>query len=110
MLLETAVEAELAAEAEHVLLELAALLNAEVSVTQIILQALEARIVGLKKVVGLHRLLVARWVRGCARLMLVHSDLRFCGPGSGVVPHRRGHFLSDYFILPYYIASVYIMW
>jgi hypothetical protein len=39
-------------------------------VTQIILQALEARIVGLMKVV---RLPVAGWVRGCARLMLVHS-------------------------------------
>jgi hypothetical protein len=35
------------AEAEHALLELAALLDAEVRVTQIILQALEARIVGL---------------------------------------------------------------
>ena len=55
MLLETAVEAELAAEAEHVLLELASLLNAEVSVTEIILQALQARVVGLKKVVGLGR-------------------------------------------------------
>jgi transcriptional regulator with XRE-family HTH domain len=34
-------------------LELTALLNAEISVTEIILQALEARIVGLKKVVWL---------------------------------------------------------
>jgi hypothetical protein len=58
MLLETAVEAELAAEAEHTLLELAALLDAEVSVTEIILEALEARIVGLKKVVQLRWLLV----------------------------------------------------
>ena len=41
--------------------------------TQIILKALEARIMGLKKVVGLGRLLIAGWVRGCARLMLVHS-------------------------------------
>jgi hypothetical protein len=50
-------------EPKHALLELAALLNAEVSVTQIILQAFEARIVGLKKVVRLGQLLVAGWVR-----------------------------------------------
>jgi transcriptional regulator with XRE-family HTH domain len=73
MLLETAVEAELAAEAEHAVAELLALLNAEVRVTQIILQALEARIVGLK-VVGLGRLLVAGWVRVCARLCGGHED------------------------------------
>ena len=47
------------AEAKHALLELAALLAAEVRMTQIILQALEARIVGLKKVVRYGRLLVA---------------------------------------------------
>jgi hypothetical protein len=66
-------------------LELTALLNAEVSMTEIILQALEARIVGLKKVVGLRWLLVAGWVRGCARLMLVHSGFLSVGrvPGSG---------------------------
>jgi hypothetical protein len=52
-------EAELAAEAEHTVLELATLLKAEVRVTVIILQALEARIVGLKKVVRLGWLLVA---------------------------------------------------
>jgi hypothetical protein len=34
--------------------------------TQIILEALKARVVGLKKVVRLRRLLVAGWVRGCA--------------------------------------------
>ena len=45
--------------------------------TEIILQALQARIVGLKKVVRLRWLLVAGWVRGCARLMLVHSGHPF---------------------------------
>jgi hypothetical protein len=56
-------------EPKHAVLELASFLNAEVSVTEIIL---EARIVGLKKVVRLCWLLVvAGWVRGCARLMLV---------------------------------------
>jgi hypothetical protein len=70
------------AEAEHAILELAALLDAEVSVTEIILQALEARIVGLKKVVGL---LIAGWVRGCARLRVVHSGFLSVGrvPRSG---------------------------
>jgi hypothetical protein len=47
------------AEAEHALLELTALLDAQVRVTEIILQALEARIVNLKKVVRLGRLLLA---------------------------------------------------
>ena len=66
------------AEAKHAVLELAALLDAEVRVTQIILQALQARIVGLKKVVWLGRLLlVAGWVRGCARLYGVHSGHPF---------------------------------
>ena len=45
--------------------------------TEIILQALSTRIVGLKKVVQLRWLLVAGWVRGCARLMLVHSGHPF---------------------------------
>jgi hypothetical protein len=40
-----------------------ALLDAEVRMTQIILKALEARILGLK-VVRLGRLLVTGWVRG----------------------------------------------
>jgi hypothetical protein len=83
---------ETLAQSEHALLELASLLNAEVSVTQIILKALEARIVGLKKVVWLRWLLVAGWVRGCARLMLVHSGHPFCGPGPGVRQHLRGRF------------------
>jgi hypothetical protein len=54
---------ETPAQTEDALLELAALLDAEVRVTEIILQALEARIVGLKKVVQLRWLLVAGWVR-----------------------------------------------
>jgi hypothetical protein len=82
--------AEPLAEAEHAVLELASLLDAEVRVTQIILQALEARIVGLKKVVGLGRLLVAGWVRGCARLLCGHKAAP-CGPGPGVRQHLRGH-------------------
>jgi hypothetical protein len=65
-------------------LELTALLNAEFRVTEIILEALEARIVSLKKVVGLGWLLDAGWVRGCARLRGVHSGHPFCGPGPGV--------------------------
>jgi hypothetical protein len=86
------------AEAEHAILELASLLDAEVRVTEIILQALQARIVGLKKVVWLGWLLVAGWVRGCARLMLVHSGLPFCGPGPGRRLPRRGRFyLRSYF-------------
>jgi hypothetical protein len=76
---------ETLAQSEHALLELASLLNAEVSVTQIILKALEARIVGLKKVVWLRWLLVAGWVRGCARIFSVHSGILSVGrvPGSG---------------------------
>ena len=66
---------ETPAQTEDAVLELASLLNAEVRMAQIILQTLEARIVGLKKVVGLgRRLVVAGWVRGCARLY---------GPGWG---------------------------
>jgi hypothetical protein len=56
-------------------------------VTEIILQALQARIVGLKKVIRLGRLVVAGWVRGYARLYGVHSvpPLVTVGrvPGSG---------------------------
>jgi hypothetical protein len=81
---------ETPAEAEHAILELASLLDAEVRVTEIILQALQARIVGLKKVVWLGWLLIVGWVRGCARLMLVHSGHPFCGPGSGVLPTPPG--------------------
>jgi hypothetical protein len=88
-----ALATETLAEAEHAVLKLAALLNAEVSVKEIILEALEARIVGLKKVVRLCWLLVAGWVRGCARLYGVHSGHPFCGPGPGVLHHLRGHFL-----------------
>jgi hypothetical protein len=72
-----AVSTKTPAEAEHTVLELAALLDAYVRMTQIILQALEARIVGLKKVVRLRRLLVAGWVRRCARLYGVHSGHPF---------------------------------
>jgi hypothetical protein len=71
-----ALATETLAEAEHAVLELTSLLDAEVSVTQIILEALEARVVGLK-VVRLGRLLVAGWVRGCARLYGVHSGHPF---------------------------------
>jgi hypothetical protein len=46
------------AKAEHAVPELAALLDAEVRVTEIILEALQARILGLK-VIRLGRLLVA---------------------------------------------------
>ena len=66
-------------EAEHALLEIASLLDAEVRVTEVILQALEARIMDLKKVVGLARLLVIGWVRGCARLRVVHSGFLSVG-------------------------------
>jgi hypothetical protein len=59
-------------EFKHAVLKLALLPNAEVRVTEIILQALEARIVGLK-VVRLRWLLVAGWVRGCARIFLGHK-------------------------------------
>jgi hypothetical protein len=72
-----ALATETLAEAEHAVLELAALLDAEVRVTKIILHALEARIVGLKVVRLRWLLVVAGWVRGCARLMLVHSVLPF---------------------------------
>jgi hypothetical protein len=87
--------AETPTEAEHAVLELASLLNAEVRVTQIILKALEARIVGLKKVVRLHRLLVAEWMGGCARLYGVHSGHPFCGPGPGELQLLRGLFFSN---------------
>jgi hypothetical protein len=61
----------------------AALLDAQVRMTKIVLQALEARIVGLKKLVCVGRLLVVvGWVRGCARLYGVHSVHPFCGPGA----------------------------
>jgi hypothetical protein len=44
--------------------------------TQIILQALKTRIVGLKKLIRLGGLLVVGgWVRGCARLYGVHRFL-----------------------------------
>jgi hypothetical protein len=49
-------------------------------------------------------------VRGCARLYAVHSGYPFCGPGPGERQLLRVHFLYDYFILPYYIVCVYIMW
>jgi hypothetical protein len=108
MLLETAVEAELAAEAEHALLELAALLDAEVSVTQIILQALQARIVGIKKVVRLGRLLMAGWVRGCARLYDVHSGHPFSvGRAPGCSRTAGAISLSDTLIIQFCVAFVY---
>ena len=67
---------EAPAEAEHALLKLTALLDAQVRMTQIILQALEARIVDLN-IVRFRWLLVAGWVRGCARLRGVHSEHPF---------------------------------
>jgi hypothetical protein len=103
---------ETSAEAEHAVLELTALLDGEVIVTEIILQALEARIVGLKKVVQLCWLLVvAGWVRGCARLYGVHSPLPFCGPGPGVRQHLRGHFSfrHTYFTYLLYIYNPYVV-
>jgi hypothetical protein len=57
-----ALATETLAKAEHAVLDLAALLDAEVRVTEIILQALQARIVSLK-VVRLGWLLVTGWVR-----------------------------------------------
>jgi hypothetical protein len=60
-------------EFKHAVLKLALLPNAEVRVTEIILQALEARIVGLKVVRLRQLLLFGGWVRGCARLFGVHS-------------------------------------
>jgi hypothetical protein len=104
-------EAELAAEAEHTVLELAALFNAEVSVTQIILLALEARIMGLEKVVGLRWLLIGRWVRGCARLMLVHSVLPFSvGRVPGCCYTCGAISLSDTHIIQYCVVFVYWLW
>ena len=87
----------------------AALLDAQVRMTKIVLQALEARIVSLKKVVRLRRLVVAGWVRGCARLFGVHSlsSKPFCGPGPGVLQHLRGRFLSDIHIISFLTAFVY---
>jgi hypothetical protein len=70
------------AQTKHALLELTTFLDAEVSVTQIILQALQARIVGLN-VVRLCWLLVAGWVRGCARLRVVHSGFLSVGRPPG---------------------------
>src|SRR5215207_7229554 len=61
------------ADSQHAVAELAALLNAEVRVTEIILQALEARIVGLKVVRLRQLLLCGRWVRGCARISIGHK-------------------------------------
>jgi hypothetical protein len=83
---------ETSAEAEHAVLELTTFLDAEVSVTEIILKALEARIVGLKKVVRLRRLLVAGWVRGCARLYGVHSGFLSLWAGSRGVAAPAGPF------------------
>jgi hypothetical protein len=99
------------AQTEDALLELAALLDAEVRVTEIILQALEARIVGLKKVVQLRWLLVAGWVRGCARLYGVHSGfLSLCGPGPGVRQHLRGHLFIRRPIIQYCVVIIYDLW
>jgi hypothetical protein len=73
-------------------LEPTALLDAEVSMTEIILQALEARIVGLKKVVWLRWLLVAGWVRGCAGALdsTVSTVASFLWAGSRGVPAPAG--------------------
>jgi hypothetical protein len=91
---------ETLAEAELEDRVLAALLNAEVSVTEIILQALEARIVGLKKVVQLRWLLVAGWVRGCARLYGVHSGHPLSvGRVPGCVNTRGAIFLPAHIVL-----------
>jgi hypothetical protein len=103
---EISLATETPAQTEDAVLELAALLDAEVSVTEIILQALEARIVGLKVDRLRWLLVVAGWVRGCARLMLVHSGfLSLCGPGPGVLLHLRGHFLYIH-ILPLMLTYV----
>jgi hypothetical protein len=80
-------------------LELTALLNAEVSMTEIILQALEARIVGLKKLVWLRCLLVAGWVRGCARLYCVHSGFLSVGRVPGSASSCGAISLSDTLII-----------
>jgi hypothetical protein len=91
---------ETPAEPKHAVLELASLLNAEVRMTEIILQALEARIVGLK-VVRLGRLLVVGWVRGCARLMIVHSESPYLWAGLRGVATPAGPFLFDAPIVSY---------
>ena len=78
--------------------------------TEIILKALQARVVGLKKVVRLVWLLVTGWVRGYARLYGVHSPLPFCGPGPEELPLLRGHFLSYASILPYRVVIIYNLW
>jgi hypothetical protein len=51
---------------------------------------LQASVVRLYGVV----VILSGWVRrGCARLSRVHSLHPFCGPGSGVCQHLRGHLL-----------------
>ena len=66
---------------------------------EIILQALEARIVGLKKVVRLRWLLVAGWVRGCARLMLVHMGILSWAGSRGVASTCGAISLSNALII-----------
>jgi hypothetical protein len=62
-------EAEVAAEAEDDLAQLAPLLGVEVLVSVALLE--------------LRQFLCGGWVRGYARLGGVHSLLSFCGPGPG---------------------------
>jgi hypothetical protein len=81
------------AKAKHALLEFAVLLDAQVRVKEIILQALQARIVDLQKVVRLVWLLVAGWVRGCARLYAVHSGFLSLWAGSRGAPTPAGPLL-----------------
>jgi hypothetical protein len=80
------------AQTKHALLELTAFLDAEVRVTQIILQALQARVVSLKVVRLRQLLLFGGWVRGCARIFGVHSlsSKPFCGPAAGRCELRGG--------------------
>jgi hypothetical protein len=98
---------ETPAEAEHAILELASLLDAEVRVTEIILQALEARIVGLKVVRLRQLLLFGGWVPACAILSGVHS---LCPPSLSVgrvpgVDGSAGPFLLTTRILSFIIIA-----
>jgi DNA-binding Xre family transcriptional regulator len=64
----------------------------------------KASVVGLYSVV----VIVSRLVRvGCARLSRVHSLHPFCGPGSGVRHHLRGHFRCDTHMLTQMHTNVY---
>jgi hypothetical protein len=71
--------AETPAERENAVPELLALLVVHEFVTETLLELHQALCFG-------------GWMRACARLMLVHSGLPFCGPGPGVSLAPAGPF------------------